>query len=330
MTRYENWQPPADVLAEFPEISGNEVNGLGESKPRQASCFFWHPPEEQTHGNLQAKVIEYLYRPAADDDKTPPYPSHDPGRGPDAIPLSPTRVEASAAEWTQRLKAFALENEADVVGIARMSDAYLFDGYEAPGKFVVIVGVAHDYDVMSTAPASPEDTRSAAEVSRQYSRAARSIHQLRNFILGQGQPATAYPGPRADAINMVPAAIDCGLGELGKHGSLINRTLGSSFRLAALVTDMPLLPDAPDLIGVDDFCAKCHVCENACPPKAFHSEKQTVRGVEKWYVDFDKCIPFFAEAYGCGACIVACPWSRPGVAGTMAMKLERRAARVKK
>jgi ferredoxin len=36
-----------------------------------------------------------------------------------------------------------------------------------------------------------------------------------------------------------------------------------------------------------------------------------VRGVERWYVNFDKCIPFFAESASCGICIAECPWTRP-------------------
>jgi len=126
---------------------------------------------------------------------------------------------------------------------------------------------------------------------------------------------------------MIPAAIDCGLGELGKHGSLIHRELGSSFRLAAVTTDMPLAVDKPDEFGVDDVCYSCRACENACPPDAIFQEKKMVRGVEKWYVDFDKCIPFFAETYGCGACIAACPWSIPGVADNLLVKMARRKAR---
>jgi ferredoxin len=49
-----------------------------------------------------------------------------------------------------------------------------------------------------------------------------------------------------------------------------------------------------------------------------------VRGAEKWYVDFDKCIGYFNETNGCGICIAECPWSRPGVAPRLAEKLGRR------
>ena len=45
--------------------------------------------------------------------------------------------------------------------------------------------------------------------------------------------------------------------------------------------------------GVDDFCTACRVCEDACPPFAILPEKKKVRGIKKWYVDFDRCLPFF-------------------------------------
>ena len=89
---------------------------------------------------------------------------------------------------------------------------------------------------------------------------------------------------------------------------------------------MPLLADAPDSFGADDFCLKCQVCADGCPPAAIGSEKQLVRGAVKWAVDFDRCIPYFNETYGCGICIAICPWSTPGRAPRLAERFSRRAA----
>jgi ferredoxin len=66
------------------------------------------------------------------------------------------------------------------------------------------------------------------------------------------------------------------------------------------------------------------VCSDACPPGAIFDVKQLVRGVEKWYVDFDKCIPYFGEALACGICIAKCPYSTPGAAPRLAEKMLRR------
>ena len=93
------------------------------------------------------------------------------------------------------------------------------------------------------------------------------------------------------------------------------------------MTNAPFAATAPLDHGIDAFCQNCRICEDACPPEALAPEKQTVRGVQKWYVDFDKCLPFFNQTQGCAICIAVCPWSRPGVGLNLAGKLARRAER---
>ena len=129
-------------------------------------------------------------------------------------------------------------------------------------------------------------------------------------------------------ITLIPPALACGFGELGKHGSLITPEMGASFRLSAVLTDAPFAPTPPREFGIDDFCASCRVCEDACPPEAIFSEKQTVRGVKEVVCRFDKCLPFFNQTHGCAICIAVCPWSRPGVGENLAAKLARRAERL--
>jgi hypothetical protein len=51
------WEPPAETLAHFPDVSGNAVNGLGEEERRAPSPFFWHDASLQTHGDLQKYVV---------------------------------------------------------------------------------------------------------------------------------------------------------------------------------------------------------------------------------------------------------------------------------
>ncbi len=190
-----------------------------------------------------------------------------------------------------------------------------------------MLGFAHDYDEIALAPAVPGRLNAACEVGRQYTRAARSTNTLRNFLRSQGWESESFPGPRADALLMIPAAIAAGLGELGKHGSVINRTHGASFRLAAVSTNLPLVADKPDVFGADDFCHNCKICTDACPPEAIADQKQLVRGDEKWYVDFDRCIPYFAETKGCAICVARCPWSRPGIADNLLVKMAKRRER---
>ena len=322
MPRKSEYRPMQRFIDKFPEVSGNEVNGLGEASVRRPSPFFWHPPDRQTHGALQKEVTDYHRQSAAVRKYFSPTPPG--GRGPEPVPQRETRVEKTPSEWSQLVKTFALDNESDLVGVARVDPVWVYEGYEIDEPWVVVVGVAMDYTELNEAPPSFENPRAAVVVADEYNRAARACRKLRNYILEQGYFAKAYQGPYATALNFLPAAIEAGLGELGKHGSLINREYGSSFRLSAVTTDMPLVADGRDEFGADDFCMRCQACANACPPAAIANEKQLVRGVDKWYVDFDRCIPYFGEALGCALCLAICPWSRPGNSANLIRKLQKR------
>ena len=88
-----------------------------------------------------------------------------------------------------------------------------------------------------------------------------------------------------------------------------------------MLTNLPLTADAPVDIGVDDLCLGCRRCTIDCPPDAIADAKQTVRGIHKWYVDFDKCVPYFVKTQGCGICLEVCPWTEPGRGPALSEKL---------
>jgi len=308
----------------MPECSGNEINGLGEAEFRRPSRIYWHRPDRIAHGKLQEWMVRRF-------DNVPEfrevYASGD--RGPRTLdPVSRTRAEDSPENWAARIRTSALQNEADLVGIARLDPAWIYedcDNVESP--WIIVLGVAMDHEKLSAAPSSDEDTVSALEVAVQYNRSARTAAHLANWIRGHGYDAQPHAGPWAGPVTLTPAALACGFGELGKHGNIINRQFGSSFRISGVTTDLPLVAGEPDEFGADEFCTRCQVCIQACPPEAIADEKQMVRGVEKWYVDFDRCIPYFNETHGCGICIAVCPWSRPGAAPRLVEKMMRRRQR---
>jgi ferredoxin len=304
-------------------VSGNAVNGLGEAEPARPRPFFWHPPGQHAFGELQRAIVDHHRQSEA---IAAAY-SRDADRGPRPLPRAGVRDERTAAQWSAELKTFALEHEANLVGITPLRPEYVYEGHAIELPNLVLIGVAMAHANLAAAPATIEDVRAGLEVAEKYNQAARACRHLANRILQAGYEARTYPGPMATALNMIPAAIAAGLGELGKHGSMINRRFGSSFRLSAVATDMPLAPDAPDVFGADDFCTRCRVCTKACPPEAIADEKQLVRGTVKWYVDFDRCIPYFGETFACGICIAVCPWSLPGVAENLVLKLAARRER---
>jgi epoxyqueuosine reductase QueG len=218
---------------------------------------------------------------------------------------------------TADIKAEAGRLGAGLVGIARVSEEALYEGYDVPFEFAICIGLPMDRAEMNHAP----QPRAAAEVMRTYKEVSRIAIELGEKIRALGWPARAYGNPNSTEILHIPLALNAGLGQLGKHGSMISQEFGSNFRLAAVLTDLPLAVDGPVDIGVDDLCMSCLRCVQDCPPGAIFNEKQMVRGELKWYVDFDKCIPYFVKTYGCAICLEVCPWSEPGRGPSLSEKL---------
>ena len=112
----------------------------------------------------------------------------------------------------------------------------MFEGYDLlPYRWMVLIAVEQGYEAMKAAPS----TRTLVEVTRQYARGTRVAKGVANWLRRRGQDAFPYGGPMAGSFVLIPAAIEAGLGELGKHGSIIHRSLGSNFRLACVLTNAP-------------------------------------------------------------------------------------------
>ena len=303
--RRKPYIPNPETLALL-RVSGNPINGLGEATVRRASPFFWHPADQHPYGDLQMVARQSSRKcPGATEAFAAAY-NH-----PGLCPIAEERNPAPAEQLAEEIKTFALSHEVDAVGIAEMGPLYIFEGYTIEEPWVIVLALAHNYERLRQVPSDETNGVGVTDVGDQYARGTRASYALANWIRSQGYNANAYPGPMADALLLVPPAIASGLGELGKHGSLISPQFGAGVRLAGVTTDMPLVATRPVRFGADDFCKNCQACTRACPPQAIQENKQMIRGVERWYVDFDKCIPYFAEMASCGICIATCPWTRP-------------------
>ena len=312
--------PPAEYAFGYrvPPRSGNEINGFGERDRRRATQVFhnadsskpiaWQGLDDFFMSVNPWQVVRHRLVNKFELRKE---------RGPVARRVVDEGPDRNAAF----VKTAARKAGASLVGIAEIQETDVFEGREAPHRYAVCIGLPMVREEMAHA-ARP---RGAAEVMRTYRRIGLIAMQVGRSIRKRGFPAKAYGDPNATDILHIPLAVRAGLGQLGKHGSMISREHGSNFRLAAVLTDMPLALDAPRDIGVDDVCTHCRRCVLDCPPDAIHEEKQWIRGEQRWYVDFDKCVPYFTKTYGCAICIEVCPWSEPGRGETLSdMMLAKR------
>lgn len=291
-----------------PPLSGNVINGHGETTYRRARKLFhtvdytsaWGGLEFYFHLADSFATFRKFMRASWEN-------RHRNG------PVHPVQhAVPDPAAMRRAVKSAAQDAGAALVGITTLRDHHIYAGKTVPYRYAISLAVTMDREAMLTVP-SEEATLA---VMNGYLDVGRAAIRLAEQIRELGWNACAATNLDADASDVlhVPIAIDAGLGQLGKHGSLITQAYGSNVRLATVLTDVPLVTDTPVDIGVDDFCASCRICVTNCPPHAIFETKQTVRGIERWYVNFDTCVPYFSAQGGCGICIEVCPWSEAGVA----------------
>jgi NAD-dependent dihydropyrimidine dehydrogenase PreA subunit len=297
-----------------PPLSGDTINGLGETEWRQARHVFHNDGDDVLPWDRLDNTFSYVnpWQVVSWMMRNMWYLRRSTGP-----PASVRRAVDDPEAMTREIKQRARDLGAGLVGVTRVTPQHVFEGQEVPYQNAIAVGVVMDRERMKRVPS----VASAQEVMRVYAQIGRLTSLLSEEIRAMGWPARAYGNPNSGDLLHIPIAIDCGFGELGKHGSLISKEYGSNFRLGTVVTDLPLVPDRPVDIAVDDLCTRCNLCVRDCPVDAIYDEKQRVRGVDKWYVNFDKCVYYFVETAGCGICIEVCPWSEEGRGPWLSEKL---------
>ena len=232
------------------------------------------------------------------------------------------RINLTPEEATERVKGYALNRGADLVGIAELNPLWAYShrgeifyenwddwGREIPigHQYAVVFAMQMSFDMVGTGPHTP----TAIESMGNYAKGAYIAVQLASFIANLGYSATASHFRHYEAL-MVPLAVDAGLGELGRLGYLITKELGPRVRLGVVTTDLPLIPDKPVDIGVDDFCSICKKCAVCCPSHSIPVEKDktVVNGLLRWKLNDETCFDYWGKiGTDCNICMRVCPWS---------------------
>lgn len=177
----------------------------------------------------------------------------------------------------------------------------------------IVIAVAMDYDSVRYSP----NAISGASTGLGYSMQAVVANMLATFIRGLGYKAIPCGN---DTALSIPLAMAAGLGEIGRSGLLITEKFGPRVRLCKVFTDLPLDHDSYRPFGVRQFCESCKKCAKFCPSQAISHGNPTTRGstisnfsgVEKWYINPEKCFRFWAKnRMDCNNCVISCPFNKP-------------------
>lgn len=234
------------------------------------------------------------------------------------------RLEVTDVAWMSRLiKKVGLMFGVDIVRITELDQRWVYKEESISHKYAIICAVQHKPSLLDLAPSY----FSQASGGDSYSRLKIITTQLTDFIRGLGYDAM-YRETRAGGgpeLNMVPAALDAGIGEFCRTGRVLSPEYGNNMRIKAVTTDLPLLKDKPISFGTHEFCMACENCAKYCPPGAIPKGAPSDQipnpvhnnpGFTKWWINAEKCIIFWGmnrKKWGsCGGrCMAVCPWNKP-------------------
>jgi hypothetical protein len=168
-------------------------------------------------------------------------------------------IALTPAEATEKVKGFARQAGADLVGITEINPLWVYSrrgeifndnwgdwGKEIPldHNYAVVFATEMDFRFVGAAPHTP----TVIESMRNYAKGAYISSQLAAYISNLGYPATANHLRHYEAV-LVPLAVDAGLGEMGRLGYLLTKQFGPRVRLGAVTTNLPVIPDKPVDLG---------------------------------------------------------------------------------
>lgn len=136
-----------------------------------------------------------------------------------------------------------------------------------------------------------------------------TVLKIANFIEKKGYLALPIPASQIIDWQNQKAHLShkkigylAGLGWIGRNNLLVNKALGSQFRLVSILTDMPLKTDKP----TKQVCGECKLCIKICPVGAIKENSEDFEHVKC----FEKLKEFqkqrLVDQFICGVCVKVC------------------------
>ncbi len=220
---------------------------------------------------------------------------------------------------TEKLSAMAEALGADFVGIADAS-GFLDGSYKGnkPQDFmkgcrsVIVIGVSVPRGCIEELP------KGRAEYTNTLMAGTATLRviafRLAREIEKEGYRATIVPTEGSEFgywyadrntlkgdMSIKYAVYLSGLGRYGINHLILTKDFGPRVRMTAIVTDAPLGAGKPCGPLVEESCASCLKCVDACPIGAFDEDGN---------LDREKCANYMFNSLGglrCGLCIKVCP-----------------------
>jgi len=158
--------------------------------------------------------------------------------------------------------------------------------------------------------------REAAEVAGTYLKIAVPALVIASYLRGLGYSAVAHIDGESELV-LPPLAERAGLGQIGRHGLLVNKKYGSRIRLAAVTTDAELEIDEPVDFNMPKICEACRKCSDLCPVEAIPKGSILENyAAEVRSIDHEACFSAWRKfGTDCGVCVAVCPYSKVGHGG---------------
>lgn len=217
---------------------------------------------------------------------------------------------SSPAAAASHLKAKALEFGADIVGICEIEPSDVYRGRTVTERYAIALGQRMQWRAFQVVPSR----ESAIECLRIYFTLGDTVIRLAEYLRSIGYACTVeHPIGDSDLLH-VPIGLKAGFGELGRHGSIINPTLGPLFRMGSIATSIDLAIDHPIDAGIAKFCDACRACRKFCPPNAIPDHRSAEAGKDhlgndRYQVDTGRCFPYFAANSYCSICLPVCAYN---------------------
>jgi reductive dehalogenase len=223
---------------------------------------------------------------------------------------------------TRHIKAVGYFLKADVVGTCKVPES----AYYSHDKQGDPIGIRYENAIVLVMRKEQNAMRASTgsdwmgdPISFQaYQHLSLVAETIANYVRRLGWDASAQYGPslvNRYSVLIPPLLLLAGMGEVSRAGIVLNPYLGLGFKAAAVLTNMPLVPDKPIDFGLQSFCEHCKICGQNCPSKAISmGDKVKYNGYATWKLDTRRCASFnFTNKKGtmCNRCVKSCPWTNP-------------------